>query len=592
MRGPFSVNGLANVVLALITVAVLSACTSIKNVMMPSSIAKVSASIAIDQGEKWTPAARQQFYTQDQGSQLIPLRWILALKQPANGRPFLEESLGRYGYLPMVDPENNPYGLPVGFTLSTWSGKETLGLSCSACHTRQIEVEGISYRIDGGPAIVDIQAMLSDLDSAVNNVLADPIAFSAFAQAVLTPPVSADKEKALRTSVEAWYLPYHTVMARALPKKPWGVGRLDALSMIINRVAGLDIGPPPGYLIPENIATADAPVRYPFLWNAAIQDKTQWPGIADNGNEILGLARNLGEVLGVFAVFHPTKDQKHLLGINYIDNNSANFDGLKKLEALVWKIGPPKWPWAIDKTLVDRGRGIFQQTCAAGCHEIKKGEKRSLLYDTWATPLQDVGTDSREYSVLTRMVDTGVLAGAYIPVILKEPLKQRDLATNVLKASGAGAILQHCCSIMVSEPIQERVGRFITFLNKGKNKYLKDLEGAYSRATEPSGNAPFAYEARVMEGIWAAAPYLHNGSVPNMVELLKPANERVASFKVGPAYDPVNIGLAVEQSRFGYTMQTTDCDDRDSGNSRCGHEFGTDLSQEDKKALIEYLKTL
>ena len=106
------------------------------------------------------------------------------------------------------------------------------------------------------------------------------------------------------------------------------------------------------------------------------------------------------------------------------------------------------------------------------------------------------------------------------------------------------------------------------------------------------GAPSYAYEARVLEGIWAAAPYLHNGSVPTLAELLKPAAERVRSFKVGPAYDLVNVGLAVQQSKFDYTLETTDCSDRNSGNSRCGHEFGTSLSAEEKKALLEYLKTL
>jgi hypothetical protein len=102
----------------------------------------------------------------------------------------------------------------------------------------------------------------------------------------------------------------------------------------------------------------------------------------------------------------------------------------------------------------------------------------------------------------------------------------------------------------------------------------------------------YAYEARVLEGIWAAAPYLHNGSVPTLGELLKPAAERIASFKIGPAYDLDNVGLAAAQTRFDYTLQTTDCSDRNSGNSRCGHEFGTTLSPDEKKALLEYLKTL
>jgi hypothetical protein len=104
--------------------------------------------------------------------------------------------------------------------------------------------------------------------------------------------------------------------------------------------------------------------------------------------------------------------------------------------------------------------------------------------------------------------------------------------------------------------------------------------------------APKAYESRVLEGIWATAPYLHNGSVPTLADLLKPATERPATFKIGPAYDPVNLGLAIDQTMFNYTMQTTDCSDRNSGNSRCGHEFGTQLSPAEKRALLEYLKVL
>jgi hypothetical protein len=95
-----------------------------------------------------------------------------------------------------------------------------------------------------------------------------------------------------------------------------------------------------------------------------------------------------------------------------------------------------------------------------------------------------------------------------------------------------------------------------------------------------------------MEGIWAAAPYLHNGSVPTLYDLLLPADQRPKAFKIGPAYDKVKVGLAIEQTKFNYTLNTTDCSDRNSGNSRCGHEFGTQLRPEEKKALLEYLKTL
>jgi hypothetical protein len=101
-----------------------------------------------------------------------------------------------------------------------------------------------------------------------------------------------------------------------------------------------------------------------------------------------------------------------------------------------------------------------------------------------------------------------------------------------------------------------------------------------------------SYESKVLQGVWAAAPYLHNGSVPTLAALLTPAAARPTSFQVGPVYDLVNVGLATEQPNGSATVRvTTDCATME-GNSRCGHEFGTWLTQDEKTALIEYLKTL
>ena len=235
-------------------------------------------------------------------------------------------------------------------------------------------------------------------------------------------------------------------MERALPAQPWGPGRLDAVAMIFNRLTGLDIGPPPSFLIPDNIQPADAPVRYPFLWNAAIQDMTQWPGFAENGNDVLALARNLGEVLGVFATFHPQKDNWHVLRVDYTGRNSANFDGLDRLEDLIRDLGPPKWPWAVDTALAAQGKAIFERPNEAGgcvgCHGIEPGVTRFPNQKTWKTPIQDVGTDSREYQILARTARTGVLEGARIPLVT-QPLQATDTAFNVLRTSVLGSIIQH-----------------------------------------------------------------------------------------------------------------------------------------------------
>ena len=53
----------------------------------------------------------------------------------------------------------------------------------------------------------------------------------------------------------------------------------------------------------------------------------------------------------------------------------------------------------------------------------------------------------------------------------------------------------------------------------------------------------FAYKANPAEGMWASPPYLHNGSVPNLYELLSPANERSKTFYIGREFDPVKVGV-------------------------------------------------
>ncbi|WP_298822829.1 di-heme-cytochrome C peroxidase [uncultured Roseibium sp.] len=371
--------------------------------------------------------------------------------------------------------------------------------------------------------------------------------------------------------------------------------------MIFKRLAGLDIGEPPTYLIEDNIQTANAPTRYPFLWNAARQDMTQWPGISDNGNSLLGLSRNLGEVYGVFAVFHPQKQNEFLkLNRDYLTQNSANFSGLTTVEDLIWKTGPPQWPWQYDRKLASVGNGIYERTTDQGgcadCHGIKKGAFRSPFHSTWATPIIDVGTDRRECEILQRTVKTGVMNGAKVP--FADALKPEDTAFNVMATSVIGSIIQHGLGNLSEEDA--------ALLSKNDSTELPpqfdDLKGAFRQpvlqleglqGTEAnSGKSGCGYESRVMQGIWAAAPYLHNGSVPTLEDLLKPASERPVSFKLGPNYDIEAVGMAAEQTKFDYTLTTTDCSDVASGNSRCGHEFGTSLSDDEKRALLEYLKVL
>ena len=97
-----------------------------------------------------------------------------------------------------------------------------------------------------------------------------------------------------------------------------------------------------------------------------------------------------------------------------------------------------------------------------------------------------------------------------------------------------------------------------------------------------------AYKARPLDGVWATAPYMHNGSVPNLYEMLLPASQRSATFRMGStSIDPVKVG--VDSSAAGATFVY---DTAKPGNRNTGHEFGAGLSDVQRWQLLEYLKTL
>jgi hypothetical protein len=398
-------------------------------------------------------------------------------------------------------------------------------------------------------------------------------------------------------------------VAGTLPPVGWGLGRLDAVGIIFNRISGTDVGPPPDLLIEENMKI-NAPVRYPFLWNTPMQNQTDWAGFVLNGNSVFALARNTGQALA-FANFEP-KRSSGPFSFNYA--NSINFDGLKRLEELIMKMGPPKWPreWPIDSKLAEEGQKIYERQCSEGCHEKKEVHSlRDLFVTTWETPVRNVGTDTRQYDELGWRVKTGALKGAGIPLIAKQ-LDEEDYAVHMMFSAVAGSILDYKLSLGSDAGTGDGFGSFLppsgqsassaprsspapveassappsSALPAGGPESLKIEPGTLLKRTLSRGE----YEARVLEGIWATAPYLHNGSVPTLAELLLPPAKRRAYFNLGAKYDINDVGLDVSQE--GPPRYVTDCNELNSGNSRCGHDYGTRLNDHEKKALLEYLKTL
>lgn len=113
----------------------------------------------------------------------------------------------------------------------------------------------------------------------------------------------------------------------------------------------------------------------------------------------------------------------------------------------------------------------------------------------------------------------------------------------------------------------------------------QDQRFTHFRKTNGYANLP-------LDGIWLRAPYLHNGSVPTLADLLSPPSDRPRSFYRGnDVYDAERVGFVSDVATnegHAYFYYDTSL----PGNGNGGHLYGTDLPEGDKRALIEYLKSI
>lgn len=586
----------------------------------------------LEQG--WNVLDRQNYYHLSQGSQLVPYKWIQALEQEQKEAPFLaDEIIKKYGYV------KSPYdkNLPIGFTIdSTRQDQEWLGLTCAACHTQQIEYDKKTFIIDGGPASADLMGFLEFMSKSFDETLDKEAKFARFAKKVL------GKEP---LTPEAWEL-RQKVMARAIDLRGQagrekdfrnytelksGPGRADAIGLLTNEILGAKMD------LPENYRPPNAPTNYPSIWYAPRFTKLQWNGGLERSE-----TRNVGEALGVFVSFsYPKGCLEDCINPKKLFQSSLNTKNLGEMWKLIGKLRPPEWPFvtgdlAIKPDLAKAGKLIYEAECKT-CHQIIDPDSPSKeLIKTEPHPVSKVRTDplmAENFLSRSARFPLGEVVGKIceetmgkhlLPLMMKlvgssaidcesteQSVKGKSQrpARDFVQIVGAGIIAQAGAddsdfALRILAELSERFPQEIgtRFMGKIKDQVDKVLK----QGNEPSNSEieplPPKYKAGPLAGIWATAPYLHNGSVPNLEELLKPAGERVKTFCAGSReFDPINVGFQYQPdavtgcSKFpgGFEFDTNK-----AGNRNTGHEYGLPLSpdkDEDskkRKQLIEYLKTL
>jgi mono/diheme cytochrome c family protein len=613
---------------------------------------------------------RETYYYTPQGASLRNLRysWFVNLERPWGRRRLADPAhLRSLGFI--VDPvptPANPDQLPIGFgrRYDEALGDYALDITCAACHTGQINItrggRTIGIRIDGGPAMhaftaMDIGHFLPVLLGSMASTYVNPFKFNRFARRVLGDAydegksrLSAEFRDVLMTLLaQGW-----NDTSRHLYPTEEGFGRTDAVGRIANTAFG-------DHIDPKNYHVANAPVSYPYVWNIWKFDWVQYTAFVTQP-----MARNVGETLGTGATYTLVDQYGRPIPAAERYRTSVLFDNLLRIESTLQQLKPPRWPedllGPIDQAKAERGRQLFQSLTCQGCHgphvavdAIKQRDaplKRSAEPE-WmiaAKDVRDIGTDpTAAMNAVNARVDlsrTGLELGA-VRTLLADQLKRfqerSDVAiarltreTAELQRQGAAtrdrwtahqAALDKAIHERPSdEDIQRRLdeldlravsipdglnilGLVIRDRYYADRRFTDQMRACYEGFdTLDLPQANLGYKPRPLEGVWATPPFLHNGSVPTLYDLLSPAYERPSRFFIGRReFDPLKVGFVTEPlSEGGFWLDT-----RQVGNANTGHEFragyvpydeqhpqvqygviGPELTPAQRFEIIEYLK--
>jgi len=202
----------------------------------------------------------------------------------------------------------------------------------------------------------------------------------------------------------------------------------------------------------------------------------------------------------------------------------------KDVYAWLDSITPPKYPWRVNAALVGKGHQLFDEHCAR-CHGKAGRDER---FPDKIIPIDVVGTDPARLNALTPQQRTAYSASWF--------------------------------------------GEY------GEQPYIEN---------------PGGYVPPPLDGIWASAPYFHNGSVPTLWHVLHPDSRPKVWLRKEDDYDQKRAGLEVkelenlpDEARASRKERRRYFDTTQEGKSAAGHRFPNELDEDEKRALLEYLKTI
>ncbi|MGH7506573.1 MAG: hypothetical protein ACRELX_13015, partial [Longimicrobiales bacterium] len=435
---------------------------------------------------------------------------------------------------------NPRFDLPIGMSMRRVQGIDRVYFNCAVCHTGTVRDAP-----DAPPRIVlGMPANRFDL-GALATFLGDAAADWKFRSSRMFPTIEhlAAVRDDLGLDDDGVYRPDPLNPVDELVFRYAGITlmreQLLTLTSRLSFVDPLSWGPgrvdtfnPPKALL--GFPMEKAPDRekvgnagFPSVWNQRWKEGMQ---LHWDGNNTRVDERNLSAGFGTGAT--PTTIDK---------------EKVLRMAAFLWdQAKPPAIPAErIDAQLATQGEPIYRAHCWS-CHGNReppfRAEGDGSLVGT-VTPIEQIGTDRARLD-------------SYTPELAR--------AQNSLYA-GFPRDEAHC------------------------REHPDDTDRCYP-ARFSHFRKTYGYANMPLDGLWLRAPYLHNGSVPDLAALLTPAAERPDVFYTAyDVYDYDRVGFVTsgpQAERNGWRMDTNA-----PGNGNAGHVYGTNLSDAEKAALIEYLKT-
>ncbi len=231
------------------------------------------------------------------------------------------------------------------------------------------------------------------------------------------------------------------------------------------------------------------------------------------------------------------KGHRGLMQFTLVPENGPDFyhryeNDFRNVLTYITSLRPPKYTGPIDKELSDAGRLLFEANCSE-CHGTYGTD---WSYPNRRIPIDEIGTDPVRLTALTVA---------------------------------------------------------------GRQKYSRSWFAHSGEADEQKTLvSPDGYVAPPLDGVWASAPYLHNGSVPTLWHLMHPDQRPQVWHPVSTAMDSEKVGLEIEEvsqvpeSEPDVVLRRSYFDTRQFGKKNSGHDFPNRLSEAEKTAVLEYLKSL